>query len=221
MDSESYTPNSGQSGIKPESTDILSEKQRLILKSALQLFAERGYNGTTTLAIAQRANVAEKTLFKYYHTKQELFDRALHYCMEKLVDPKNDIDYFRGRTGYDILHTLFLHKLKLIEMNPDFLKIMMQEFLVNENFRSVMVKFWRETFLPHIVSKIEICDETKAEYGDIIDDSLSLVIVCQMLGYALAKTFDSEKKLDDEKQISLILDILFNGLNSLNSKGVQ
>ena len=47
-----------------------------ILTAAAELFAERGYKGTTTRAIAERAGVNEVTLFRLFKNKQGIL-RAL------------------------------------------------------------------------------------------------------------------------------------------------
>ena len=44
-----------------------------ILDAAVALFCERGYKGTTTRAIAERARVNEVTVFRHFGTKQGLF----------------------------------------------------------------------------------------------------------------------------------------------------
>lgn len=46
--------------------------EETILDAAADLFAERGYQGTTTAAIAQRAGVSEVTLFRKFRSKQGL-----------------------------------------------------------------------------------------------------------------------------------------------------
>ncbi|HEY9770295.1 MAG TPA: TetR/AcrR family transcriptional regulator [Coleofasciculaceae cyanobacterium] len=43
-----------------------------ILQAALQLFAKRGYDGTTTKDLAKLAGVAEGTLFRYFATKKAI-----------------------------------------------------------------------------------------------------------------------------------------------------
>ncbi len=43
-----------------------------ILQSALQLFAKRGYDATTTKDLAKLAGVAEGTLFRYFATKKAI-----------------------------------------------------------------------------------------------------------------------------------------------------
>lgn len=47
-----------------------TEKTRsALLRAALELFAERGFEATTAAAIAQRAGVTEMTFFRYFPTK--------------------------------------------------------------------------------------------------------------------------------------------------------
>lgn len=43
-----------------------------ILKTALRLFTEQGYDGTTVAQIAREAGVSQRTLFRYFGTKEEL-----------------------------------------------------------------------------------------------------------------------------------------------------
>lgn len=69
-----------------------------IIDAAMQLFYEQGYKGTTTKAIAERANISEVTLFRYFHTKEELFfaviDRETNVAENLLAvntDPSADL----------------------------------------------------------------------------------------------------------------------------------
>lgn len=43
-----------------------------ILKTALRLFTEQGYDETTIAQIAQEAGVSQRTLFRYFGTKEDL-----------------------------------------------------------------------------------------------------------------------------------------------------
>jgi AcrR family transcriptional regulator len=53
-----------------------------IVAAALQLFQTRGFEATTTKAIARKARVAEGTVFNYFPTKEDI---ALHF-LEQEVD---------------------------------------------------------------------------------------------------------------------------------------
>lgn len=56
--------------------------RQAILKSALALFAEKGFYRTTTKAISNKARIAEGTLFNYFKTKEDL---ALYFFEQELA----------------------------------------------------------------------------------------------------------------------------------------
>jgi AcrR family transcriptional regulator len=49
------------------------QTRQLIADTARRLFAERGFEAVTVAEVARDANVAEKTVFNYFPTKEELF----------------------------------------------------------------------------------------------------------------------------------------------------
>jgi len=53
------------------------EIRSLILKAAIELFSERGYSGTTTRMLAERAEVEEVLIFRHFGTKAALFEQAI------------------------------------------------------------------------------------------------------------------------------------------------
>jgi AcrR family transcriptional regulator len=53
------------------------ERRRVIIDAALILFSEKGFEGTTTKAIAQAAGCSESTLFKHFATKEDLYSAIL------------------------------------------------------------------------------------------------------------------------------------------------
>jgi AcrR family transcriptional regulator len=54
-----------------------SEVRALLLDAAQELFAERGFAGTTTREIASRAGVSETLLFRHFSSKQTMFEVAV------------------------------------------------------------------------------------------------------------------------------------------------
>ncbi|MFC4306148.1 TetR/AcrR family transcriptional regulator [Cohnella boryungensis] len=71
---------------------ILSNNDKLLL-AAIDLIAEKGYKGVTTLEIAAAAGLSEKTLFRHFGSKQNLLETAFerfHYTeeMTKLFNEK-------------------------------------------------------------------------------------------------------------------------------------
>lgn len=57
----------------PTSRDLGKERTRqALIEAALRLFAENGYDGTTAEAIAERAGVSSRTLFRHFPTKESI-----------------------------------------------------------------------------------------------------------------------------------------------------
>jgi len=46
--------------------------RKRIVNAALSLFQEKGFDATTTMAIARRARIAEGTVFNYFETKEDI-----------------------------------------------------------------------------------------------------------------------------------------------------
>jgi len=59
--------------------------RQLIAETARRLFAERGFEAVTVAEIAREADVAEKTVFNYFPTKEDLFYSRLEAFEEDLL----------------------------------------------------------------------------------------------------------------------------------------
>src|ERR1700732_3823071 len=66
-------------------TKLSSEERRAaIIKAVRRLFADKGFDGTTTRALADAAGVSEALLFKHFPNKEALFSAMkLSCCMAK------------------------------------------------------------------------------------------------------------------------------------------
>lgn len=75
----------------------MDNKREIILKSALELFVNQGFHATPTSQIANKAGVANGTLFHYFNTKEDLInalyietkDRFFNHVITDLKADKN------------------------------------------------------------------------------------------------------------------------------------
>ena len=61
------------------------QTRQLIAATARRLFVERGFDGVTVAEVAREADVAEKTVFNYFPTKEDLFYSRLEAFEEELL----------------------------------------------------------------------------------------------------------------------------------------
>ncbi len=102
------------------------ETRKKLLKSALKLFSENGYEGTTTKSIAEKSGVNELTLFRHFESKKNLFLACINEELdieEELkeihIEPSDDLKSDLTKIGMEIGQ-------KVIE-NSELMKIMLME----------------------------------------------------------------------------------------------
>ncbi|MGL4737779.1 MAG: TetR/AcrR family transcriptional regulator [Cellulosilyticaceae bacterium] len=188
----------------PMAHQKLSPKQLAILDAALELFSAKGYTATTTLEIAQKAHTTEKTLFKYFPTKQILFNHIFYPCLMNMLEQPAPIATLPDDTLYHILHTLFTEKIALSDENPELFKLLIHQIFRDEKFRQVFYQYWTTLYTPYLEKHIDPAHS----------QSVSRIIFSMMIGYTLSKNLLAPNlSYDDDKEINLMLSILFEGIN--------
>ena len=78
------------SGMKSSKELPRKERERLrhrqeILAAAMRLFAEKGFHDVSMQEIAAKAEFATGTLYKFFTSKEALFDELTHNCGQRIV----------------------------------------------------------------------------------------------------------------------------------------
>ncbi len=60
-------------------------KKKNLIETAVRLFAEQGYDGTTTLQISREAGVTEPLIYYHFKGKEELFTHILNDAFDEYV----------------------------------------------------------------------------------------------------------------------------------------
>ena len=116
----------------------MTEKQEKILNTALELFANDGFNATPTSKIAKVAGVSEGLIFKHFGNKQGLLNAIMREAegrLEKILmpiliesDPKTvirktiDMPFGVGREQFDFWRLQFKLKWENDYQMPDKMK---------------------------------------------------------------------------------------------------
>jgi AcrR family transcriptional regulator len=104
------------------------ETRRTIVAAALELFAERGFEGASTRLIAERAGVTQPLLHYHFAGKDELWRAAVADLFDRLGSSIRD--RARGLRGVDeptIARLLVRHFVEFSAANPQLHRIIMQE----------------------------------------------------------------------------------------------
>jgi len=71
---------------RSEVEKLSKTKQEDVLEAAMQLFAERGYDGTTVPMIAEKAKVGAGTIYRYFDSKESLVNSLFTKCVLQLSE---------------------------------------------------------------------------------------------------------------------------------------
>lgn len=197
----------------------MTEKQARIFEAAIEVFAEKGYSGSSTSEIAQRAGVAEGTIFRHYKTKKDLLISIVTPAMVRMLAPFV-IREFRDvlNTDYErfdqFLRALIENRILFLQQNRSLIKIIVQEIPFHPDLQE---QFQKLVFAQVKVHFEKVIDKFKAE-GKINDLPTMTVLrlsASTILGYLLARSFMSDKEgsaWDDELEREATINFLMKGL---------
>lgn len=84
-------------------------RREQILRGAMELFAEKGFRGTTTREIAQQLGISEALMFKYFPSKEALYGAIIQkrtdgseemFFPKEAIQAKDDRQVFRSIATY-------------------------------------------------------------------------------------------------------------------------
>jgi len=105
-----------------------------IVAAARLEIAANGYDGTSMLAVAQRAGVVEGTLYRFFKTKQDLMLRVAEQWLEELLAEDFGLGSIRGT--WNRLRHLIWRGLQLMHNEPAISRFVMFEMRPSASYRT-------------------------------------------------------------------------------------
>ena len=119
------------------------ERRSQLLRIAVGLFSDRGFEGTTTKAIARAAGVSEGIIFQHFTTKEELFAGILDYKAKEAGVEQWEAQLRACAEREDdeaLVLSLVEQVLKSDRLDPEFQKLMFQAALTGHPLPEIMAQ---------------------------------------------------------------------------------
>ena len=109
-----------------------------IIEAAARVFAERGYHGATTQAIADVLNIRQASLYYYFRSKEVALEIVCTRGVEDFFKAAQAIAYGPGSPSEKLASLIRAHILPILDRG-DFVKVFLtqRQFLPNESRRRV------------------------------------------------------------------------------------
>lgn len=198
----------------------ISDRERLILDAAIKIFAEKGYDKSTTKEIAEIAGIAEGTIFRYYKTKNNILEGVLTLLIstisknvvfksiEKLLKDNE------GKTPEELIKLIIKDRIELVEQVFPLMKIVVMQAFTSEAIKkafydNVMVKAFElfESVFEEMKQKNMIRKDLSNEniFRSIVGNIIVLILPRVMLA-------DIEEPKDLDTEIDSVIEIIMNGI---------
>jgi AcrR family transcriptional regulator len=163
-----------------QEAEPITDKQKSIIKAAVELFSEKGYAATSTKEIAQRAGVAEGTIFKQYPTKKDLMlwitKRIIHVALFPLISSGLSELLDKNYTSREeILAAFFFNFLALMQEGAPLFKILFQEMPFQPEIRAMLIAQIQKMPLDKIVGKVKASGVSDFSETDITQILLTCI----------------------------------------------
>jgi len=182
------------------------DKEIRIINAAINAFAEKGFEATTTKEIAKKAGVAEGTFFHYFATKESLLEKMVPLLI-KIIQPKFEkpiksiIEETEEMPLEKIFSVIILDRLKLLRDNQRFIKSVLPVLI----YRASLLNQLQESILPKIKDYMDLVLKRGKSRGEIRDDMSVDIVMCQMLGfvfsYAMFSEWSDELKVKEDIEL--------------------
>jgi AcrR family transcriptional regulator len=187
----------------PEASDttdgrraVGAKNRERLLNAAIEIFAQRGYRGTTTHDVAAAAGIAERTLFRHVPSKAALFREAVAEPVEQFFVDFRDSWASRPRGARDAeteIREFFRSLRTVLEGERALLQAFLAAMSVGEGDG---LGDLRTTFTPIIDSLVEIFSIEAELRGWTADPGIAVRLI---IGMAFSATVHRDWLFTDEQ----------------------
>ena len=195
-----------------------SDAQRRIAAAALEAFAERGYNGTTTSAIAREAGVAEGTIFRYYATKKDLLIGVVAPVVAQVLAPvvRRNLEGVLSAshaTPEALMRAILADRLALVRAHPTVVRVLAQELPIHPELRDQFRAAVFDKLFPLALAAIERFQREGQINPTLAPTTVARIIGSTFAGYIIARVFLApDAAWDDAREVDAMIHVLTRGL---------
>lgn len=191
----------------------LSDKQKRVLIASLTLFSEIGFEKTTSLDIARRAEVSEGTVFSYFKTKEGILNALLLLFFDQVIPETIELFTDQKVLCNDESVTVFFRsmiedRLNFLINNRDIIKILFSRCLIDSSWFEKTESIVQNNIVTPLNPILDNY-KGKGELANWPNERIIRNIISLMLSYAVPSILNS-KAIDVRKVSDEMIEILAN-----------
>jgi len=194
-----------------------TQKEADILEAATLIFSEKGYQGARTAEIAEAAGVTERTLFKYFRSKEALFRRVMFPALLAAAMPRALIDagqLFGGDAeSFAAWHRniLALRLAAAKDSAPQF-RVLIGALMTDEALRRKTLRLWKGNVWKPLLRSMQRFRRRGQLRAGLRPETVARAVISLNLGYIVARALLApEGEWNDQVEIEETVQLLLRG----------
>jgi AcrR family transcriptional regulator len=201
--------------VKMSTEKIKVNARDRILETAIRLFSERGFNGTTTKEIAEEAGVNEALIFRYFSTKRELYGAIIERKIEEEPGIEVPIEtYKETKDDWLIFKSIALRMFDCVEKDPTFMRLLYFSALegheLSDMFFDTYVEYINMLLSDYIEGRI-----SEGAFKGLNPLLAARAFIGMVVNYIIVQELFGEKKkkrVNKEEVTDTFVEIFLNGI---------
>jgi AcrR family transcriptional regulator len=198
----------------------LSEKHQHILVKAEELFAQKGYEGSTVRDIAQAAGVNLAMISYYFGSKEKLIETLFAERMGSIRLRIESVVNNDAISPFQKLEILIDQHIERVFERQSFYKVMLHEQMLNQNEAILLsIKKYKLEFITLIKDVIEQGKKQELFKGDtdimLLLTSMTGTVMQMLINKNYYKEFNHHEKMKDDVYESMLKQKLSSHIKSL------
>lgn len=202
-------PSKQRRGRGPSPAKTAETKARIV-QAAFQLFINGGFEGTRMIDVAQAAGLGKGTLYRYYPTKEALFEGVLQDALGSTVQTLQNPNLEPGVRIEDFLRRAIRPLMADLQKShkADLFRLIIAE---GPRFPS-LVSTYRRVVLEPVLSSIQTLAEQAKARGELKSDVLAQYPMLMLSPGLLVTIWNGlflDRQLDPEALFDAFIELIF------------
>ncbi|MBC7235043.1 MAG: helix-turn-helix transcriptional regulator [Chloroflexi bacterium] len=188
-------------------------RRQAILEAAARVFSRKGFDRATTREIAQEADIAEGTIYKYFGSKRDLLLNIVEQVAPNLFQETLPLEGLEANRETFVEN--FEHMLTYVSENRELLAILAGEMWRDREIFEEWVVVGGQDLVERVTNKIKALAKTGALRDDVDLSLAARLILSASLGLVLAillGTLELPTQSERRRLAEGMVDLLLYGL---------
>lgn len=184
----------------------LSPKEKIIY-SAIKLFSERGFDGTSVDEIAKESGINKAMIYYYFSSKEGLLNSIIRKSVSEFSAIIDNLDLKKYSDFREFIKDIISKSIEYIDSKNDMIKVFFREgFIYGEKIGTTLVETISLVF-DKVITKVKSTFNLSDSIS-LIDQSILINLVLGYINFKYFMTNDENSKILKEEYIRRVSDIV-------------